>query len=242
MLFRVYNQQILPILIILFLALAIGCVSKTADFTVAAHHPANPDAEQGLPDDQHNVLNAEIHEANGGHGSVKLSPDGTGALAAMLDAYFAIGDQLASDTMADVNMRARRMLEAFDTLEGEAAAALRRAHESDAKTIRDTGHQLSDLSDIKAARIVYGSLSDSLYRLIAAVGIPAGYDKTVYSYVCGMAPDVPEAGIWLQPGESVRNPYFGGAMLRCHTMKTQISVSDTDMSLHENMQPHKHSD
>ena len=241
MLSRVFNQQILSIFITLFLPLAIGCGSKTVDFTASQNHPANPNAQQGTSDDYHNMSTAEMYEDSGAHSSTELSPDGAAALMAMLAAYLAIGDQLASDTMDDVNVKAHAMLEAFHTLEGEVPAELWGTHESHTESIHDTGHQLANLSDIKTARIAYGSLSDSFKHLIAAVGVPANYEKPIYSYVCGMAPDVPQAGIWLQTGESVRNPYFGSAMLRCHTAKTQMSVSDTGMSAHEGAQPHKHS-
>ena len=70
----------------------------------------------------------------------------------MLDAYLAIGSQLASDTMDDVNVKAHAMIEAFHTVEGEAPAELWSAHEAHTKMIHDTGHELGDLSDIKAAR------------------------------------------------------------------------------------------
>ena len=159
----------------------------------------------------------------------------------MLDAYLAIGDQLASDTMEEVNAKAHAMIEALHTVEGEVSDELWSAHEAHTKMIHDTGHELGDLSDIKAARITYGSLSDSFKNFIAAVGVPTSYDKPIYSYVCGMAPDVPEAGIWLQTDESVRNPYFGSAMLRCHSVKTQMSVSGADMSGTKDMESHKHS-
>ena len=251
MLSRVFNQQILPILITLFLLLAIGCGSKTVDLTTSQDHPANPNAQQGAAADHHSMPMTkmhkgdmpmtEMHEGDAAHSSIELSPNATEALGTMLDAYLAIGNQLASDTMDEVNEKAHAMIEAFHTVEHEAPAELWSTHASHAETIRDTGNQLADLSDIKAARIAYGSLSDSFNHLIAAMGVPASYGKTVYSYVCGMAPDVPKSGIWMQTDESVRNPYFGSAMLRCHTAKTQMSVVSTDMSDEKDMGSHKHS-
>ena len=251
MLSQVFNRQILPILITLFLPLAIGCGSKTVDFATSQDHPANPNAQQGALPNHHNMSMAEMHKENmpmaemeegeAGHSSTELSPDGAEALGAMLDAYLAIGDQLASDTMDNVKTKAYAMLEASHTLEGEVPAELWGAHEAHIETIHDAGHQLGDVSDIKAARIAYGSLSDSFKHLIAAVGVPASYEKPVYSYVCGMAPDVPQSGIWLQTDAPVRNPYFGSAMLRCHTSKMQIAVSSADMSGAEGMDSHKHS-
>ncbi len=251
MLSRVFNGQILAILFTLFLPLAIGCGTKTVDVATSQDHPANPNAQQGASADHHNMSMAkmhkenmpmtEMHEGDADHSSAELSPDGADALGAMLDAYLAIGNQLASDTMDDVNAKAHAMIEALHTVEGEVPAELWDAHEAHTKMIHDTGHELGDLSDIKAARIAYGSLSDSFKHFIAAVGVPANYEQPVYSYVCGMAPDVPEAGIWLQTDGPVRNPYFGSAMLRCHSSKMQMSVSSADMSGDKSMESHKHS-
>ena len=239
MLFRSFNPQTLSILIVLFLLTIVGCGGKTVGLTSSQDHPADPGSKHGTPLSHASMQTGEMH--GGPHSSIELSSGGTEALAAMLEAYIAIGHQLASDTMEDVNTKAHAMLEAFHTVENEAPTDLRSAHESHIKTIHDTGHQLGDLSDIKAARIAYGSLSDSFKHFLDAAGVPANYEKTVYSYVCGMAPDVPRAGIWMQTGEPVRNPYFGSAMLRCHTQKTQMSASSADMSDAMDMDSHKHS-
>lgn len=252
MLSRVFRQQILPILITTLLSLiAIGCGSKTVDLTTSQDHPANPNAQQGASADHHdmsmahmqkeNMPMAEMHKADAGHSMTELSPDGAEALGTMLDAYLAIGDQLASDTMDDVNAQAHAMIEALHAVEEEVPDELWNAHETHTKTIHNTAHELGDTSDIKAARIAYGSLSDSFKHFVDAVGVPANYGKPIYSYVCGMAPDVPKAGIWLQTDESVRNPYFGSGMLRCHTSKEQMSVSNADMSGTKDMGSHKHS-
>lgn len=241
MLSRFFNHQILSILIVVLLLMTIGCGSKTVVLTNSQDHPANPDSKHGTAPSHANMAMAEMHEAGRQHSSGELSPNGAQALGTMLDAYLDIGNQLASDTMDDVNAKAQAMLEAFHTIKGETPTDLWNAHESHTKTIHDTGHQLGDLSDIKAARIAYGSLSDSFKHFIAAVGVPASYKQPIYSYVCGMAPDVPEAGIWLQTEGPVRNPYFGSAMLRCHSTKTQMSVASTDMSGDKGMESHKHS-
>lgn len=251
MLSKFFNQQAPSILIVIFSLLAIGCSSKTVDLTSSQDHPANPNAQQGAAADHHsmpmakmhkeNMPMTEMHEEDAGRSRAELSSDGAEALGAMLDAYLAIGNQLASDTMDDVNAKAHAITEAFHAVEAEVPAELWNAHEAHTETIHDTAHKLGDLSDIKAARIAYGSLSDSFKHFIAAVGVPADYGKPVYSYVCGMAPDVPKAGIWLQTDTPVRNPYFGSVMLRCHAAKEQMSVSSADMSDAKDMESHKHS-
>ena len=241
MLSRNFNQQALSTFIAVFLLVSIGCSSKTVDLTTSQDHPADPNGKHGTVPAHGSMPTAEMHEGDEGHSSTELSPHGAEALTTMLDAYLVIGDQLASDMMDDVNVKAHAMIEAFHTVEGEVPAELWNTHKVHTKMIHDTGHELGDLSDIKAARIAYGSLSNSFKHFIAAVGIPANYEQSVYSYVCGMVPDVPEAGIWLQTDETARNPYFGSAMLRCYSAKTQMSVSGADMSDDKNMESHKHS-
>ena len=249
MLSRVFNfhkrtVSTLILGLIIVSSLVVGCGGKTVEVATPQDHPAHPGAPQtvfGIPPD---TLKEEMAMTEEGvaahHRAASLSEEGEEALAMMLDAYFVIGDQLASDTMEDVNAQAHAMLEALHTLEHEAPAELWHSYEAHTEAIHDHGHEVGDLSDIKAARVAYGSLSDVLNHFVAAVSVPASYESPVYSYVCGMASDVPQGGIWLQVGEDVRNPYFGSAMLKCHSAKMQMPVSSTDMSGHEDMKSHEH--
>ncbi|MBI1924186.1 DUF3347 domain-containing protein [Candidatus Poribacteria bacterium] len=181
--------------------------------------------EKAPVDDERTYTEEGTHEH---HNTVSLSMEGKDALMAMLGAYFAIGDQLASDTIENINAQAHAMLEAFQALEDETPADdlhFWHAHEPEAEMIYDQGHKLAELSDIKSARIAYGSLSDGLNRLVTALGVPPGYEKGVYGFVCGMAKDIPPNGIWLQIGENVRNPYFGKAMPKCHSEQFKLPVA-----------------
>ena len=156
----------------LFLALPfvvlIGCGGKTVEVSTPHDHPANAEAPQATFEIPPDVLTEDMASHEEGemehHATVSLSEAGEEALTMMLDAYFAIGDQLASDTMDDVNTKAHAMLEAFHTLEHEVPAELSEA-------IHDSGHELADLSDIKAARIAYGSLSDVFSQFVTATGV-----------------------------------------------------------------------
>ena len=159
MLSRFFNQQVLSIFIVVFLLVSIGCASKTVDLARSQDHPADPNGKHGTTPTHGSMPTAEMHEGDEGHSSTELSSAGMEALTTMLDAYLAIGEQLASDTMDNVSAKAHAMIEAFHTVEGEVPAELWNAHKVHTKMIYDTGHELGDLSDIKAARIAYGSLS-----------------------------------------------------------------------------------
>jgi hypothetical protein len=249
MLSRFFNQHhpflslniIVPVTMLLFV---IGCGSKTVDVATSHDHPASPDAPQAAFEEPVDSLTEEMThaenstdmaETHANHTAMALPPDGAVALTTMLNAYFAIGNQLASDTMDDVNTNASTIIEAFHTLEDEVSDELWNAHANHTEAIHDFAHELADLSDIKAGRIAYGSLSDAFNHFVAAVGVPASYQEPVYSYVCGMAADVPQGGIWLQTGLDVRNPYFGSAMLQCSSERTQLPAASAKMSEHEHM-------
>ena len=209
----------------------IGCGVKTDEFVIPHDHPANAEAPQTAFEPLTDVMTPDMasHEEEiEHHVTVSLSEASKDALAMMLDAYFAIGNQLASDTMEHVNAKTHEMLEAFHTLEIEASAELWKSHKDHTLAIHDYGNELGDISDIKTARVIYGSLSESVNYLIAAIGAPAKDEMPVYKYICGMASDVPQGGVWLQKGAPARNPYFGSSMLRCFSEQTQVSAAATD--------------
>ena len=222
-------------LLIVFL-FQIGCGVKTDEFVVPHDHPANAEAPQTAFEPSTDVMTPDMasHEEEAEHHvTVSLSEASKDALAMMLDAYFAIGHQLASDTMEHVNAKTHEMLEAFHTLENEASAELWESHKDHTLAIHDYGHELGDISDIKTARVIYGSLSESVHHLIAPIGAPTSDGKPVYKYICGMASDVPQGGVWLQKGAPARNPYFGSSMLRCYSEQTQVSTAATEEPSHE---------
>lgn len=215
--------------IVMFL-FQLGCGAKTDEFVVPPDHPANAGAQQAVVELPAEVMTPDIvsHEQEMEHHvSVSLSDASEDALVKMLDAYFAIGDQLASDTMKHVNAKTLAMLEAFHILEHNVPAELWNSHTNHTLAIHDHGQELANTSDIKTARVIYGSLSEAVNHLITPSGAPTRDEEPVYKYVCGMASDVPQGGVWLQKGTPARNPYFGSSMLRCYSEQTQVSAAAT---------------
>ncbi|MDE0301342.1 MAG: hypothetical protein OXN17_22170 [Candidatus Poribacteria bacterium] len=240
----------------------IGCGAKTDEFVISHNHPANAEAPQTVFEPVTDMMTSDMEshdEEIERHVTVSLSEASEDALGMMLDAYFAIGDQLASDTMENVNAKTQQMLEAFHTLENEVPGDLWESHKDHTLAIHEYGHELGDVSDIKTARTIYGSLSEAVNHLVTPTGVPTKDEKPVYKYVCGMASDVPQGGVWLQKGFPARNPYFGSSMLRCYSDQAQVAAAvtkesspeaaeyehhmqiGTDYSHHgEQMQPAKH--
>lgn len=223
--------------------LQIGCSAKFDEFVIAQDHPANADAPESAFYSAPDVMtsNMRSHEEETEHPiMVSLSEASEDALGMMLDAYFAIGDQLASDTMENVNAKTQQMLEAFHTLENEVPGDLWESHQDHTLAIHDYGHELGDVSDIKTARTIYGSLSEAVNHLVTPTGVPTKDEKPVYKYICGMAADVPQGGVWLQKGFPARNPYFGSSMLRCYSDQAQVAAAVTKEASHEAPEPEHH--
>ena len=223
--------------------LQIGCSAKFDEFVVAQGHPANAEAPQTVFEPMTDMVASDMasHDEDlEHHVTVSLSEASEDALGMMLDAYFAIGDQLASDTMENVNANTQQMLEAFHTLENEAPGELWESQKDHTLAIHDYGHELGDVSDIKTARAIYGSLSEAVNHLVTPTGVPTKDEKPVYKYICGMASDVPQGGVWLQKGSPARNPYFGSSMLRCYSDQAQVSTAVAKELSHEAPEHERH--
>ena len=70
----------------------------------------------------------------------------------------------------------------------------------------------ADAHDIAARRLAFETLSDKLWLAVSTFESRAG--ATVRRFHCPMAMDGAGA-YWLQGAETVANPYYGAAMLRC---------------------------
>lgn len=141
-------------------------------------------------------------------------------LAALLRAYLEVSSILSNDTTNGVAAQADTIRQSINALKDLAPAGdphYWHSRAEDVNTIAARADAMGKASDIAAARIEFGHLSDALDRIVSSTGVPASLGVEVDRRVCGMAPDVPRDGVWLQAGDTdVRNPYFGSMMLRCN--------------------------
>ena len=223
----------LPISLFFFTAMlnfTSGCSKNLSQMELSLDHPANHNATQTQYLASINTLTSS-HDENIEDTAIitaVFSEERQDDISVMLNAYFDIGDQLAKDRLGDLNEQAQTIIETFHHLEEETpsdAPHFWHIHQLIAETIHDQAHELAELSDIKAARIAYGILSDAWIHFLQVTGIPTHYEKPVHGFVCGMAKDMPEQGIWLQDDQENRNPYFGTSMLMCHREKFNMAVT-----------------
>ena len=135
-------------------------------------------------------------------------------LAPVLDAYLALHDALAADRLDGVSEHARAFSASFAALtQAPPDGAPHFWHERAAELEAVTEHAdaLADAGDLAAARVAFGHLSAPFVAVAEALGLPDGVER----FRCGMFHDAPESGVWLQRGETVRNPYYGASMLTC---------------------------
>ncbi len=142
-----------------------------------------------------------------------------------LDAYLAVHDALAADRLTDATAQAAALASALETLTAEPPADnahLWHMHADDLAAVRAQTAALAGAADLDAARAAFGTLSVPMIRIVQAVGVPAEYDLALMS--CGMAPGVPEGGVWMQRDGATANPFFGSAMPACGTRDGAVST------------------
>ncbi|GAB5537086.1 MAG: hypothetical protein Rubg2KO_33350 [Rubricoccaceae bacterium] len=148
--------------------------------------------------------------------SASLMSSASSPLGDALAAYLTIHDALASDTIEGVTEAARAFDAAFALAIQNAPADnphVWHMRAGETSGVQQHAQSLAAATDIESARSAFGQLSAPFAMLIEAAGAPDGFD--LVRHTCGMQPELPEDGVWLQRVGEVRNPYFGGAMQMC---------------------------
>jgi len=172
------------------------------------------------------------HGAAGPEGSApkaaepRQSPPGTASRAestvsdAGLDhvwaAYRALHAALASDDPDGAERAVAELCGAVSQLDAETPATA---------SLRQAAAAFEGADDIDALRRAFGLVSEALEGAVRRAG--PGWRTTVYKLHCPMAFDG-EGADWLQAGRSVRNPYFGSAMLECGEIVEVITAPGAD--------------
>ncbi|MHC4106788.1 MAG: efflux RND transporter periplasmic adaptor subunit, partial [Planctomycetota bacterium] len=145
-------------------------------------------------------------------------------LSGILRAYFAIGDTLAGDSTAGIAARAREIAAGVDRLlEVEIPEDPHFWHKHDeVATVRGKAIELTDVSDLEEARLMFADLSVALTKVARATGVPPSYGTEVHELHCPMFRAGQGGSIWLQPKGDVRNPFFGSIMLECFDERSTL--------------------
>ncbi len=139
------------------------------------------------------------------------------ALAAVLDGYFAIGENLTADT-AKGNAESARMI--ASGLDGLTKVQLPEnpqfwQQHTEVADARAKATELVAADDLAKARLLYADLTTALDKLVKATGVPPSYGKDIQALHCPMFRVDQGGAWWLQPAGTTRNPYMGQEMPMC---------------------------
>lgn len=152
------------------------------------------------------------------------------ALEQVLDGAFAINDQLASDSVENIDVSSRQIAQAVDAL--LQAAIPDHPHfwhqHTEAAVIRGKALALIGEQDLAAARLKFADLNLALSKLIRATGVPKTYSKKVLELHCPMFREGQSGSLWIQPAGDVRNPYMGSIMLECFDQRLTLPVTGAE--------------
>jgi Cu(I)/Ag(I) efflux system membrane fusion protein len=88
------------------------------------------------------------------------------------------------------------------------------------KTFTESTEAIMSAANIGAARTSFLRVSDELIALIDRVGTTGG--PALFVAHCPMAFSG-KGGDWLQADKEINNPYYGASMLKCGTIKRQVT-------------------
>jgi hypothetical protein len=135
----------------------------------------------------------------------------------VLQAYFGIKNELVNSNTDSASLRAIEFLSAmrsrdFKSLKGADASPEIKLEN---KMISDADH-IANSKDLSVQRQYFASLSQNLYELIKNVRLSG---QVFYQMYCPM-----KKQYWLSEESSIRNPYFGKAMLTCGSVTEMIKL------------------
>lgn len=90
--------------------------------------------------------------------------------------------------------------------------------------------KITELDEVEAQRKQFGFLSTALINSIEAFGAT---DQALFVQYCPMAFDN-EGGNWLSLEEGIKNPYFGDKMMKCGSVKKDLSKYVPPVSTQQN--------
>jgi Cu(I)/Ag(I) efflux system membrane fusion protein len=134
-------------------------------------------------------------------------------ISSLLEPYLAVAEALASDDIETARRSVAVLGEALGavratSLKAEQRGLWRRASGS----LRNALESIGNATNLEEARRPFALLSDQTIKLLRRFG-HAGPDDLVEVH-CPMA-FANRGADWIQRGETIRNPFFGSAMLRC---------------------------
>ncbi|MFT5422273.1 MAG: Cu(I)/Ag(I) efflux system membrane fusion protein [Phycisphaerales bacterium] len=179
--------------------------------------PSMMSPEGGAPARQHRGANGAAAQPTEAAATEPPIIADSAVFAPTLTAYLRVQERLAGDDPEGFVAAAQALAAVVGSVED---SALDEAAEPIWRGVAETASAAPPAADLAAARVWFEPLSVAMITLQRASGGASGGSggmaggEPVYLVHCPMAFDFAGAD-WLQRGDTVNNPYFGDAMLRC---------------------------
>lgn len=145
----------------------------------------------------------------------KMGISQTASLQDILRQYLDLKNQLVESNAANAQKSATVLT---GKIEGLAAQALSekeaKAFSSLKETLNKQVKDLSTQSDLAKQRVSFAALSQTMIDLFKVVSVK---ESSLYVDYCPM-----KKAYWLSTEKTIRNPYYGNAMLSCGSIKETI--------------------
>ncbi len=147
-----------------------------------------------------------------------------GSLEGLYRAYLALGRALADDDESAAIEAAAQLPSALDAARPSLAPReVLRRWESERPAIAAAVEVATQAPDIASMRAAFAPLSRAILAMASGLGVPR--ETVWHEAFCPMAFENTGAP-WLQESETIANPYFGSAMLRCGEIRRTFVGTD----------------
>ncbi|TKK66416.1 DUF3347 domain-containing protein [Ilyomonas limi] len=119
----------------------------------------------------------------------------------LLSLYYNIKNALVTDDANAASLSAQEFIKALNSTDSKAIS------ESNISALLKDANSIAETKDIKHQREHFTGLSSNM---VAAVKAGKLTDQPVYQAYCPM-----KKAYWLSKDKTIKNPYFGSAMLTC---------------------------
>lgn len=119
----------------------------------------------------------------------------------ILSLYYNIKDALVAGNANTAASNAEAFVKAFNSIDYKLIS------EGNINTLVKDGTAISQTKDLKEQRMYFADLSTNMLAVAKAVKLT---DQPVYEAFCPM-----KKAYWLSSDKTIKNPYFGSAMLTC---------------------------
>lgn len=122
-------------------------------------------------------------------------------LSQLLSQYYSIKDALVSGNNSTASTNAEQFIKTLNTIDYKVVS------EGNVNALLKDATYISESKDIKKQRDVFANLSSNMAALAKAVKLSS---QPIYQAYCPM-----KKASWLSSEQTIKNPYYGSAMLSC---------------------------